>query len=59
MWIFPWKDKVNKPHAGIDSLPHCTNLLPKIRVLLRLFDTLPITSVTPERKFSKLRRLEL
>ncbi|KAL4108237.1 hypothetical protein QTP88_018472 [Uroleucon formosanum] len=58
MWRCQWYDKDDKPQSVIDTLPHCTNLLPNIQVLLRLFGTLPITSATPERTFSTLKRLK-
>ncbi|KAL4104914.1 hypothetical protein QTP88_020190 [Uroleucon formosanum] len=53
-----WYDKDDKLQSVIDTLPHCTNTLPNIQVLLRLFDTLPITSTTPEIPFSTLKRLK-
>lgn len=58
MWRCQWYDKDDKPQSVIDTLPHCTNLLPNIQVLLRLFGTLRITSATPERTFSTLKRLK-
>jgi len=58
MWRCKWYNNDDKPQSVIDTLPHCTNLLPNIQVLLRLFATLPITSATPERTFSTLKRLK-
>ncbi|KAF0713597.1 52 kDa repressor of the inhibitor of the protein kinase-like [Aphis craccivora] len=58
MWRCQWYNNDDKPLSVIDTLPHCTNLLPNIQVLLRLFATLPITSATPERTFSTLKRLK-
>ncbi|XP_050064693.1 52 kDa repressor of the inhibitor of the protein kinase-like [Aphis gossypii] len=58
MWRCQWYNNDDKPQSVIDTLPHCTNLLPNIQVLLRLFATLPITSATPERTFSTLKRLK-
>ncbi|XP_008181234.1 52 kDa repressor of the inhibitor of the protein kinase-like [Acyrthosiphon pisum] len=58
MWRCQWYNKDDKPQSVIDTLPYCTNLLPNIQVLLRLFATLPITSATPERTFSTLKRLK-
>lgn len=52
------KDNTNKPGTLVDTLPRCTNLLPNMQVLLRLFATPPITSATPERTFLTLKRLK-
>ncbi|KAE9522524.1 hypothetical protein AGLY_017071 [Aphis glycines] len=58
MWRCQWYSKDDKAQSIFDTLPHCTNLLPNIQVLLRLFGTLPITSATQERTFLTLKRLK-
>jgi hypothetical protein len=40
--------------SAIESLSHCTNLQPNIKILLQSFTTLPVTSSTLERKFCTL-----
>jgi hypothetical protein len=59
IWRQQWsQNTIPKPNSAVDSLSHCTNLQPNIKILLQLFATLPITSSTPERTFSALNRLE-
>lgn len=41
----------------IDTLLHCTSVLPNIKILFQLFATLPVTSGTSEPTFSTLKRL--
>jgi len=54
-----WKVKNHRPDIVIDTLPHCTNVLPNIQILLRLFATLPITSATPERTFIDIETFKI
>jgi hypothetical protein len=49
---------IPKPNSAVDSLSHCTNLQPNIKILIQLFATLPVTFSTPERTFSVLNRLK-
>lgn len=58
IWRHQWKNKELKPDSAIDTLPHCTAIVPNIKILLQLFTTLPVTSATPERTFSTLKRLK-
>jgi hypothetical protein len=52
------QNTIPKPNSAVDSLSHCTNLQPNIKILLQLFITLPVTSSTLERTFSALNRLK-
>eukprot|EP00102_Acyrthosiphon_pisum_P013427 XP_008182995.1 PREDICTED: 52 kDa repressor of the inhibitor of the protein kinase-like [Acyrthosiphon pisum] len=63
IWQNQWKDDgqnstVNKPQTAIETLPYCTNIVPNIKLLLQIFTTLPVTTATPERTFSTLKRLK-
>lgn len=58
IWRCQWKNKELKPNSAIETLPHCSNVLSNIKILLQLFATLPVTSATPERTFSTLKRLK-
>lgn len=39
-------------------MQHCQDLFSNIKTLLQLFCTLPVTSATPERTFSTLKRIK-
>jgi hypothetical protein len=52
------QNTIPKPNSAIDSLSHCTNLQPRIKILLQLFATLSVNSSTPTRTFSALNRLK-
>jgi len=54
-----WKDTENVPQTAIEAIQHCQDLFPNIKTLLQLFSTLPVTSATPERPFSTLKRIKL
>lgn len=63
IWQNQWKDDgrnstVNKPQTAIETLPYCTSIVPNIKLLLQIFTTLPVTTATPERTFSTLKRLK-
>jgi len=59
LWRQQWKtNNIPKPVSAIESMSHCTNLVPNIKLLLQLFATLPVTSATPERTFSTLSRMK-
>lgn len=58
IWRHQWRNKELKPDSAIDTLPHCTDVIQNIKILLQLFATLPVTSATPERTFSTLKRLK-
>lgn len=58
MWRNQWKDTENVPQTAIEAIQHCQDLFPNIKTLLQLFSTLPVTSATPERTFSTLKRIK-
>lgn len=59
IWREQWKQNtLPKPMSAIESLSHCTNLQPNIKILLQLFAILPVISCTPERTFSTLTRMK-
>lgn len=58
IWKKQWESNNNPPKSAIESIQHCSDLLPNIKTLLQLFATLPVTSATPERTFSVLKRLK-
>lgn len=58
MWRFQWKDKDIKPLSVTETFSHCTNLLPDIQLLLRLFITLPINPTTSEKTLSTLKYIK-
>jgi len=58
IWRHQWKNNQIKTDSAIDTLLHCTTVLPNIKILLQLFATLPVISATPERTFSTLKRLK-
>jgi len=57
IWKKQWESETNLPESAVEALQHCTELLPNVKKLLQLFATLPVTSATPERTFSVLKRL--
>jgi len=58
IWKKQWESETNLPESAVVTLQHCTELLPNVKKLLQLFATLPVTSATPERTFSVLKRLK-
>ncbi|KAF0764906.1 52 kDa repressor of the inhibitor of the protein kinase-like, partial [Aphis craccivora] len=40
---------------AVETLQYCDTFYPSIKVLLQIFATIPITTVTAERSFSSLR----
>jgi len=58
IWKKQWESETNLPGSAVEALQHCTELLPNVKKLLQLFATLPVTSATPERTFSVLKRLK-
>jgi hypothetical protein len=62
--LFIWTQQLSqntipKSNSALDSLFYCINLQPNIKILLQLFATLPVTSITPERIFSAPYRLKI
>lgn len=58
-----WKLKLArlnvKPSNGIDALKLCSPMIfPNIHMLLKILCTLPVSTATPERMFSNLKRVK-
>lgn len=58
-----WKLKLArlnvKPSNGIDAFKHCSPVIfPNIHMLLQILCTLPLSTATPERMFSNLKRVK-
>jgi hypothetical protein len=59
IWKAKWqKEKNIKPDTVMETLKHCDEFFPIIRILLQIFATIPVTTASPERSFSTLRRLK-
>lgn len=63
-WYMKWRDQ-EKEHGSASlpttlyhTLPQSSSMFPNITVLLRILCTLPVTSCTPERSFSGLKRIK-
>jgi len=55
-WI-AYKD-IDRPHAAVESLNYCNpELYPNIHFLLKVLATLPVSTATPDRTFSTLKRV--
>ncbi|CAB0042463.1 unnamed protein product [Trichogramma brassicae] len=53
------KDEIDYPCCAVEALAECNEeLFPNIFLLLKIYATLPVTTCTPERSFSTLRRLK-
>lgn len=58
LWQSHWKNETeNVPETAVQGMEHCA-LFPKIKILLNLLAVIPVTSATPERTFSALKRLK-
>lgn len=57
-----WKTKLEKttiPKTGIEALNMCNgNIYPNIKFILKILCTLPVSTSTPERMFSSLKRIK-
>lgn len=58
-----WNRKINKyntvPKSGLEALAVCDkNIYPNIFLLLKILCTLPVSTTTPERMFSTLKRVK-
>lgn len=61
LWKTFWvnRDMADRPSCAIEALGDCNkDFYPNIFTLLNIFSTLPVTTCTPERTFSTLRRLK-
>lgn len=61
LWKRKWiafKD-IDRPNTAIESLNYCNaELFPNIHFLLKVLATLPVSTATPERTFSTLKRVK-
>jgi len=58
-----WRAKLQRsgiiPKTGIDALTECNSeIYPNINLLLKILCTLPVSTTTPERMFSALKRVK-
>lgn len=59
LWRAKLKRKGNKSKTGIDALQQCNSqIYPNIYLLLKILCTLPVSTTTPERMFSALKRVK-
>ena len=59
VWCALWKDEQEKPSDVMSALQKCDrNAFPIINMLLVLLATQPVSTASPERAFSNLRRLK-
>lgn len=61
IWKTKWSkiSKTCRPSCPIEALNECSrDLFPNMHALFRIFVTLPVTTCTPERTFSTLKRLK-
>ncbi|XP_011869841.1 PREDICTED: 52 kDa repressor of the inhibitor of the protein kinase-like, partial [Vollenhovia emeryi] len=61
LWRTKWlkKSDVDRPTCAIEALGECNqDLFPNIHKLLKILSTLPVSTSTPERTFSSLKRLK-
>ncbi|XP_033221040.1 52 kDa repressor of the inhibitor of the protein kinase-like [Belonocnema kinseyi] len=62
LWKMKWQQEseINHPTCAIEALGECNeNLFLSIHKLLKILATLPVTTCTPERTFSTLKRLKI
>ena len=61
LWHTEWSKHtlINRPSTAVESLNHCNEeLFPNIYLLLKKLATLPVSTATPERTFSTLKRVK-
>uniref|UniRef100_A0A2S2QIH3 Repressor of the inhibitor of the protein kinase n=1 Tax=Sipha flava TaxID=143950 RepID=A0A2S2QIH3_9HEMI len=59
IWKTKWLKEGSRPKTAIAGLDNCNPLLfPNIRKLLQVLVTMPMSTATPERTFSSLKRLK-
>lgn len=61
MWVHKWLStaKEKRPSSAIECFTSCEDsIYPTIKELLKILSTLPVSTATPERSFSTLRRLK-
>ncbi|XP_047002713.1 52 kDa repressor of the inhibitor of the protein kinase-like [Schistocerca americana] len=59
LWKKKWVDESKRPETATEALKDCNKqFFPNVYVLLQIFGTIPVTTSTPERSFSTLRRIK-
>ena len=59
LWRAKLKRTGHTPKTGIDALQQCNSeMYPNIHLLLKILCTLPVSTTTPERMFSALKRVK-
>ncbi|CAH1985723.1 unnamed protein product, partial [Acanthoscelides obtectus] len=59
IWHNHWKSVAQKPATVLDAIDNCDDqFFPSIKKLLIILATLPVSTATPERSFSTLKRLK-
>ncbi|CAH1968929.1 unnamed protein product [Acanthoscelides obtectus] len=59
IWHNHWKSVAQKPATVLDAIDNCDDQsFPSIKKLLIILATLPVSTATPERSFSTLKRLK-
>ncbi|XP_022177201.1 52 kDa repressor of the inhibitor of the protein kinase-like [Myzus persicae] len=59
IWKSKWLKEESRPNTAIEGLDNCNILLfPNIWKLLQVLATIPMSTATPERTFSSLKRLK-
>lgn len=59
IWKKKWQGQTDRPSSVIEALSNCQkDFFPNIHFLIKVLATLPVTTCTPERTFSSLRRLK-
>ncbi|XP_049795036.1 52 kDa repressor of the inhibitor of the protein kinase-like [Schistocerca nitens] len=60
LWKKKWVDESKRPETVTEALKNCDKqFFPNVYVLLKIFGTIPVTTSTPERSFSTLRRIKI
>lgn len=59
IWQKKWSMQTNSPKNAVEAMESCErSLFPNLYFLLNVLAALPISTSTPERSFSSLRRLK-
>lgn len=59
LWKNKWDSEIEPPYTAVEALKKCDQqFFPNIFILLQIFGTIPVTTSTPERSFSTLRRIK-
>lgn len=59
LWKNKWDSEIAPLYTAVEALKNCDQqFCPNIFILLQIFGTIPVTTSTPERSFSTLRRIK-